>query len=190
MNIYDFDGTLYSGDSTLDFILYSLKRHPTLLRFFPGIGIQFCRYICKSIDKTTFKQGLYHLFSGYDAESELEDFWDSHQHKIFSWYPDQHRQEDIIISASPEFLLKPICKRLGIRHLIASQVDPKTGVYTGKNCWGPEKVTRLKDELGVTHCDKFYSDRYSDQPLADLADEAYLIVKGEIRPWRKEKDYG
>lgn len=183
MNIYDFDGTLYGGDSTLDFILYSLKKHPALLRFFPGIGIQFCRYACKAIDKTTFKQGLYHIFSGYDVESELEEFWDSHQHKIFSWYPDQHREDDIIISASPDFLLRPICHRLGIRHLIASQVDPKTGIYTGQNCWGPEKVDRLKEELGVTHCDQFYSDRYCDQPLADLAEEAYLIVKGEIRPW-------
>ena len=36
MNIYDFDGTLYDGDSTFDFILYSLKKHPSLLRFLPS----------------------------------------------------------------------------------------------------------------------------------------------------------
>ncbi len=183
MNIYDFDGTLYGGDSTLDFILYSLKKHPTLVRFLPGIGWKFAKYACKSIDKTTFKQGLYHLFSGYDAEGLLEEFWDAHQHKIFPWYPGQQETTDIVISASPEFLLRPICKRLGIRHLIASRVDVKTGKYTGQNCWGPEKVDRLKEELGITHCGKFFSDRYSDQPLADIADEAFLIVKGEIRPW-------
>lgn len=183
MNIYDFDGTLYGGDSTLDFILYSLKKHPSLVRFLPGIGWKFAKYACKAIDKTTFKQGLYQLFSGYDVEAELEAFWDLHQHKIFPWYPGQQEETDIIISASPEFLLRPICSRLGIRHLIASRVDPKTGAYTGKNCWGPEKVDRLQEELGITHCGKFFSDRYSDQPLADIADEAFLIVKGQIRPW-------
>lgn len=183
MNIYDFDGTLYGGDSTFDFIRYSIKKHPSLVRFLPGIGWKFAKYACKLTDKTTFKQGLYRLFSGYDAEKELEAFWDLNQHKIFSWYPGQHKEDDIVISASPEFLLKPICQRLGIQHLIASRVDVKTGTYTGQNCWGPEKVVRLKEVYGITHCDKFFSDRYSDQPLADIADEAYLIVKGEIRPW-------
>ena len=28
MNIYDFDGTLYAGDSTMDFLKFSLKKHP------------------------------------------------------------------------------------------------------------------------------------------------------------------
>ena len=90
-----------------------------------------------------------------------------------------------MISASPEFLLKPICARLGIRHLLASRVDPKTGLYTGANCHGPDKVVRLKEAYGIDHCDKFYSDAYSDQPLADIADEAFLIVKGKITPWGK-----
>ena len=51
---------------------------------------------------------------------------------------------DLIISASPEFLLKPICGILGIKHLIASKVSPVDGKYTGKNCHGKEKVRRFK----------------------------------------------
>ena len=42
---------------------------------------------------------------------------------------------------------------------------------------------RLREELGYTRCDRFYSDSYSDQPLADIADEAFLIVDGRICPW-------
>ena len=75
---------------------------------------------------------------------------------------------------------------LNLKYLIASRVDSRTGIYTGKNCWGPEKPIRLKDEMGITHCDKFFSDSYSDQPLADIADEAFLILKdGTIAPWGK-----
>lgn len=186
MNIYDFDKTLYGADSTMDFILFSLKKHPSLLRYLPIQGLAFLRhYVLKATDKTAMKEQFYRIFRGYDAESLLEEFWDTHQHKIFHWYKDQQEETDIVISASPEFLLKPICARLGIKYLIASRVDPKTGKYTGLNCWGPEKPIRLKDEMGITNCSKFFSDSYSDQPLADIADEAYLIVKGEITPWGK-----
>ena len=184
MNIYDFDGTLYAGDSTMDFLKYSFRKHPALLRFLPAMGIAALKhYGFKSIDKTAMKQIFYSMFTSYDAEGLLEEFWDKHQHKIFPWYPGQQEETDIIISASPEFLLQPICDRLGIKHLMASRVDPKTGKYTGLNCWGSEKVIRLQAQMGVTHCDKFFSDSHSDQPLADIADEAFLIQKGQIVPW-------
>lgn len=186
MNIYDFDGTLYAGDSTMDFLKFSLKKHPALLRFLPGIGWAALGYYgFHAMEKTAMKERFYHIFSGYEPESLLEEFWDLHQHKVFSWYPGkQQREDDIVISASPEFLLKPICERLGIRHLIASRVDSRTGKYTGKNCHGPDKVLRLQEELGISHCDNFYSDAYSDQPMAEIADHAYLVGKGgEITPW-------
>ena len=183
MNIYDFDGTLYGGDSTIDFVLYSFKKHPSLLRFLPTQAMAFALHALKKLDKTAMKERFYRIFTGYDAEGLLDEFWDLHQHKIFPWYPGQQEETDIVISASPEFLLKPICARLGIKTLMASRVDPKTGQYTGLNCWGPEKVRRLEEQTGYTHCDKFFSDSYSDTPLAEIADEAFLIKKGKICPW-------
>ena len=186
MNIYDFDGTLYSGDSTMDFLKYSFKKHPGLVRFLPAMGIAALQhYAFKSIDKTAMKETFYRLFTAYDAEALLEEFWDKHEKNIFPWYPGKQQQaDDIIISASPEFLLHPICKRLGIQYLMASRVDSKTGKYTGKNCWGPEKPIRLKDQMGITHCDNFYSDSYSDQPLAEIADKSWIVEKdGTITDW-------
>ena len=187
MNIYDFDKTLIGCDSTAAFIKYSFCKHPGLIRFLPGMAVAAVNfYLLKRGTKTQMKQRFYRFFTGYDAEGLLEEFWDKHQNRIFSWYALQQEESDIVISASPEFLLKPICRRLGIKHLIASRVDPKTGVYTGENCWGPEKPIRLQAEMGITHCDKFFSDSYSDQPLADIADEAFLILKdGTIAPWGK-----
>lgn len=186
MNIYDFDGTLYRGDSTVDFLKYSFKKHPSLLRFLPAMGLAALRhYGFHSIDKTAMKQVFYSVFTGYDAVALLEEFWDLHQKNIYSWYPGkQQREDDILISASPEFLLKPICSRLGIRHMMASRVDSKTGKYTGKNCHGPDKVIRLWEEMGIDHCDNFYSDAYSDQPLAEIADKAWIVNKdGSISDW-------
>lgn len=183
MNIYDFDGTLYDGDSTVDFLLYSLKKHPALVRFAPYQGLAFVQYALKRIDKTTMKERIYRVFTGYDAEGLLAEFWDTHRRKIFPWYYQRHEETDIVISASPEFLLRPICEQLGIRHLLASRVDARTGKYDGINCWGPEKAVRLRQELGITHCEEFYSDSHSDQPMADIASRAFLVVKGTIRDW-------
>ncbi|MFR3285343.1 MAG: haloacid dehalogenase-like hydrolase [Clostridium fessum] len=47
--------------------------------------------------------------------------------------------DDVIISASPEILLTEICKRLGIKYLIASKVEKITGKYYRENCYGKEK---------------------------------------------------
>jgi len=101
MNIYDFDGTLYAGDSTMDFLKFSLKKHPSLVRFLPVMGFAFLRhYGFKSITKTVMKEQFYRIFSGYDPLALLEEFWDVHQEKIFLWYPGRkQREDDNLISA-------------------------------------------------------------------------------------------
>ena len=32
MNVYDFDGTIYNGDSTIDFYIYALKSKPSIIK--------------------------------------------------------------------------------------------------------------------------------------------------------------
>lgn len=186
MNIYDFDKTIYDGDSTAAFIKYCSKRYkkayvtilPTLWAFF--------LYRLGFYSKTQFKEKMYRFLKYIpDIDSAVEDFWDKHEGNILSYYRERHKDDDIVISASPEFLLKPICERLGISRLIASRVDRNTGVYTGENCWGGEKVCRLKDEYGIDHCDEFYSDSKSDEPLALISDRAYIVRRNTLIPWKE-----
>ena len=91
-----------------------------------------------------------------------------------------------MISASPEFLLKPICNRLGIGTVIASAVDKKTGVYDGLNCHGEEKLKRYRQVFGDRGIFEFYSDSLSDAPLAEIAQSAFLVRKNRIIPWIME----
>ena len=147
----------------------------------------FARYSVGRIDKTQMKERLYRFLQSVDTQSMVEAFWATHKKNIYPWYPAQHRSDDIVISASPEFLLEPICKSLGIHTLMASRVDPRTGKYDGQNCHGEEKVRRLYEQTGVTHIDKFFSDSLHDLPLARIADEAYLVNRsGELRKWDVE----
>ena len=185
MNVYDFDGTIYDGDSSVDFFLYALKQKPSLLRYIPRQAWGFLLYGLKRISKTELKEYFFSFLSGMDAERLAEDFWNQNQHKIYEWYLDQQQPDDIIISASPEFLLKPICQRLGVQHLIASTVDVQSGKFSGENCRGEEKVQRLAKEYNITQIDNFYSDSHSDLPLAQIANNAFLIVNGNARKWEE-----
>ena len=87
-----------------------------------------------------------------------------------------------MISASPYFLLRPICDELGIKHLIASDVDVKTGLYTGENCHGDEKVRLFKEKYGG-EIDEFYSDSHNDDPLARLSKKAFMVKGSKLTPW-------
>lgn len=184
MNVYDFDKTIYAGDSTVDFFKYSLKKNPGIIKFMPGQISGVVKYAFKKIDKTQMKERFFCFLNEIDAENLVNEFWEINNIKIYKWYTDQMRKDDIIISASPEFLLKPICGKLGIENLIASKVDPGTGKFSGENCRGEEKVRRLKAEFDIDRIDEFYSDSVSDLPLAKIADKAFLIKNGTPEKWR------
>lgn len=184
MNVYDFDGTIYNGDSTVDFFLFALKKKPALIRFIPKQTKGFILYGLKRIKKTEMKEHFFSFLSGVEAEKLLNEFWAHNQRKIYKWYLNQKKADDIIISASPEFLLKPVCSILGIHNLIASKVDIKTGKFSGKNCYGEEKVYRLFAEYQIDHIGEFYSDSYSDLPLSKIANRSFMINNGAVTDWR------
>lgn len=189
MNVYDFDGTIYEGDSTVDFYLFALKHNISLIRYVPKQALGFLLYILKRIGKTELKEYFFSFLPGINAEKLADAFWAKNHDKIYRWYLEQQQTNDVIISASPEFLLKPICQRLGIHHLIASRVDVQSGKFSGENCRGKEKFLRFLAEYHETHIDRFYSDSPSDLPLAQMAEHAFLVKKGHFSVWNHKTDY-
>ena len=166
MNVYDFDKTIYRGDSTVDFWRYCLKRYPKAVLALPGTlagALAFRRGRCS---REQFKERFYQFLRFVpDTEREAERF-------------------------SPDFLIGAACRRLGVRFL-ASPVDAHTGQLLGPNCRGEEKVRRFRDAYGAVEVERFYSDSRSDAPLAALAQEAFLVCRGQVLPWsahREEKE--
>lgn len=185
MNVYDFDKTIYDGDSTVNFYKYCIRKKPSVLKHLPKQLWAFLMYFIRVYDKTTMKENFYRFLKSIDdIDLLIEDFWKANMSKVKKWYLDSKRDDDVIISASPEFLLKYPCKRLNIS-LIASRVDKKTGIYDGKNCHGKEKVLRFNAVYGDSQIDKFYSDSLSDTPLAELAKEAYIVKGLKIEKWKR-----
>lgn len=182
MNVYDFDDTIYEGDSTFDFYKFCLKKKPSIIFRFPAITA--LRFVLGFEKKLVFKEKFYCFLQNLpDPDAWVCAFWDAHLKNIKPWYINQQKEDDVIISASPEFLLTPACARLGISFLMASRVDKHTGKYTGENCWGEEKVLRFREKFPDAVVDEFYSDSLSDTPLARLAKEAYIIKGSVLTEW-------
>ena len=56
MNAYDFDKTIYDGDSTADFYIFCLKKHKSIILLSPSLLCAFCRfYVFRRGTKTEFK---------------------------------------------------------------------------------------------------------------------------------------
>lgn len=184
MNVYDFDETIYDGDCTRDFVFYCMKNYPIMLFAWPKLVVYAPLFLLKIIKKTVFKEKLYSFLKYIPNSEEVCDtFVSQNIHKIKGWYKEQQREDDLIISASPEFLIKRFCEKAGIKNCMASIVDIHTGKYTGLNCYGEEKVRRFDEHYQRGTIEKFYSDSYSDSPLAAISKEAYIVKDDLIRRW-------
>ena len=117
MNVYDFDNTIYDGESVVDFYLFCARKKPSLIKYFPLMLHMLVKYKLGliSISELENKAAKYALiiFSSIDSsEKAVSEFWDKNEYKIKDFYKGQQREDDIIISASCSFLLYEICRRL------------------------------------------------------------------------------
>ena len=186
MNCYDFDETLFFPDSSYLFVIYCLRHWPrAVLRALPGTLFVGAKKLLHLADTRALKQQVFSFLRDLDdPDRVVEEFWAEHfERGLAAWYFPLRREDDLILSASPEFLLRPAAERLGVR-LIATRMDRHTGEIIGKNCHDYEKVTRFYREYPDAHVDCFYSDSLSDSPMARIADAAVMVKDREtLVPW-------
>ena len=118
IDVYDFDGTIYDGDSTADFVLYCLPRHPELIAGLPRIALAALKLALKKYNLTQFKTVLFgEMSKRFSLEQEADAFWQNEKTraKLGAWFYETPRDLPIVIaSASPEFELKHAAKILGV----------------------------------------------------------------------------
>ena len=117
-------------------------------------------------------------FFGYlmlidDFDVQIERYWDKNEKKIASWYLAQKRSDDLIISASPDCIIGPIAKRLGV-NFVATEYDREYGVFLNNMMYATEKSNYIIDK-GFPMIENFYSDSLSDTPLALCAEKAHMV---------------
>lgn len=186
MNVYDFDETIYDGDCTVDFLKESLK-HPKAVLLMIVNSYSVILYALHIWDKTKFKSCFFNYIKGINnIDKVLEVFHQKNAFKIKQWYLDQQKDDDVIISASPYFLVEGFCKPLGIKHIYGTDMNKYSGKINGENCKEEAKVRLFYNEFKDGIIDEFYSDSKSDNPLAKISKKAFLVKKNERLAWPKE----
>ena len=186
IDVYDFDGTIYDGDSTVDFVRFALLRHPAMLFGLPRIAWAALCLAGKKIGLTQFKSVLFGEMSRrFSLEKEAKAFWQSERtrKKLGAWFEHTPRDLPIVIaSASPEFELQHAARLLGVSRLIGTTCDMQTGELTGPNCKGARKIERIREVYGEFEVRAMYTDdAKADGPLLEIAQEKYIVTHGQVR---------
>lgn len=186
MNVYDFDNTLYKGESVLHFFFFYIRKTPYLLKFIPKVFYALIKY---KMGKVTVEQALQdyapfveEYFKNIpDIRADSVEFWDKHMDRIKPFYKDIQRDDDVIVTASPECTMEEICKRLGIKHCVGSVIDEESGKIT-RLCMRSRKVPAFLEAFPDAEIENFYTDSpKNDAPLIKLAKNAYQVKGDKIK---------
>lgn len=183
--LFDFDGTITSRDSFLYFLFFSQ----------PFWRFCFCSlilspvvlgYWLRLLNNNTAKQLVLRVvFGGCSPEefrSTAQSFAEERLPALvrpeaaerIEWH--RHLGHRIIVvSASLEDYLRPWCEKQQLE-LIGSRMAVADGVMTGRlegrNCYGPEKVRRIREVVELSNYDITfaYGDSRGDREMLELAD--------------------
>lgn len=184
IDVYDFDHTLYDGDTIVDLWCFAVGRHPALLRFLPRQLWALLMRVLGIWSAGKAKSVFQCYFVGIHLEEEVEAFWASEKirHKLVSFL--SGRPNDlprVVASASARLVLLPVAELLTVDAIIGTEIDPDTGVLIGENCKGEAKLTAIAKHFpNFTMRAMYTDDTKADGPLLRLAEERYLVKKGQI----------
>ena len=103
----------------------------------------------------------------------------------YTYSDGSERPDDLIISASPNCIIEPIAKRLGV-NFMATEYDREYGVFTNNLMYAKEKAKYILDH-DFPVIENFYSDSLADTPIALLAEHAHLVTNKAqtVEDWPK-----
>lgn len=184
MNVYDFDNTIYKGESAIDFFAYYLKRDPKLLAYVPKVIVALLKYKARkiSIDQALNEYGT--LVENYcrsieDLQGDIVKFWDININKIKPFYAEIRKDDDVILSAGFDVVLEEMGRRTGIKNIVATETD-RENFRIINFCFRENKVKAFKARYPDAVIENFYTDSLNDQPIIDLAQNAYLVKGNRI----------
>ena len=180
MNVYDFDNTIYDGESCFDLFRFYARKDPKLLLLLPQVLGAFGKYKQGKVTAEAFLQAYAPLVEQKlreieDIEGDMRVFWDAHMHKIKPLYAAMQREDDWIITAAPDFSMREVCARLGVRHYLASTMETETCRITHFNL-RQNKIQAFLQACPDGRIDRFFTDSpRNDAPLIKMAQSAFVV---------------
>lgn len=187
--LFDFDGTITFKDTFLEFIKFTQGK----ARFYAGFSILspllllyklgiIPNYKAKEIVITWFFKNKSHSYLQQQgkafAQQRLPQLIRPFALEKINEYKAQHAQI-VVVSASVKEWLSAWCESQNIA-LIATEIEITNNKITGKlatpNCYGAEKVNRIKAKLNLNHFTKIiaFGDSRGDKEMLALAHKSYF----------------
>lgn len=189
MNIalFDLDGTITTKDTLKIFIQYFVGKP----KYYLGLIVLspiLILYFLKTISNETAKQILFSYFFKNTSESNFRQKAEEFSLKILPTLVrkkalselrkhNNNGNEIVIVSASIEHWITPWATTLNA-NVIGTKIEFKNGMVTGrfqsKNCYGKEKVNRIRDLYQLNNYEKIYAygDSVGDKEMLSIANNA------------------
>lgn len=190
--VFDFDGTLTTKDTLLEFIKFACGRK----KFFIGFLLFSPLLILMKFHLYPNWKAKQQVFTWFFKGLSYEDFVS--MGKSFAKKIDFIRKKNIceklinfksqgycvyVVSASVDEWVRPFCEsQLSVDGVLATHVEvDKNGILTGKfssrNCYGQEKVNRLLcvEPNRNEYCLYAFGDSAGDKEMLQFADHGVLV---------------
>ncbi len=182
MRVFDFDNTIYKGESTFDFAVFVMKKKKSLLRYLPGIVQLLLKYHFCKMDVNTFQNKIQEYTQIFLKNKEMiqdlvDEFWLLHLENIYPHMLKKIHKDDVILTTSPDFLMKGISDILPTNKILTTELDLENGCIKYFN-FRENKVKNFKRKYGQEKISELYTDSYNDQPLMDIAKHVFLVKNG------------
>lgn len=166
--IFDFDGTLYNGDSMLDFAKFIDVKKYYIACFISGVlfPFVFLKLMSRQNWKRIFLSINFKTVSHKDLGMKANQFFKIHQEKLFDsalvYIQNIDRQESkiLIVSASCSIWVQPFADFLAA-DLIATELEFSNEIFTGRilgaNVSGQEKVNAIARKIDLSEFETVHS---------------------------------
>ena len=189
--VFDFDGTITTKDTLLEFIIFACGKWKFLAGFLlhtPWLCLMklhlYPKWKCKERIFSWFFKGMaYNAFA--DLGQSFSERADGILRQSTIRLVNKHMKEGAavyVVSASIEEWVRPMCSKFGVADVLGTRIDvDDQGLLTGRfltaNCYGQEQVRRLL-EIEPQRNEYYlyaYGDSRGDREMLGFADKGTMV---------------
>ena len=186
--VFDFDGTLTTKDTLLEFIKYACGKRRFLLGFLLYSPLLVLMKLHLYPNWKAKQKVFAYFFKGWEyrhfkslGQSFAEEIEKMRNELVIRKMENHLRHSDTVyvISASINEWVRPWCEQMGVKGVITTEIEVKgrhvTGRFLTHNCYGREKVSRLlrAEPERESYYLYAYGDSRGDKELMEYADKAF-----------------
>lgn len=178
--VFDFDGTLSWPDTNVEFQRFAMRRSvwPWICLPLTIFGV-LMKYVSAN---AAWRRNLARRYQTKKLLARLgPDFIRHHLRNRFGWAAEQVARERamgnfvVLVSASPDYFVRPLVKDMGFDLIVASVMDKKRPWRLKFLCYGENKVAALDRAIKSYKIIRAYADSKSDLPIMSKAAEQVWI---------------